>query len=170
MYFWPSVALSISIWRRWQFCKKRQFWLILITRPPESRQEIGIKTDVDENFWQICDSGSLVRLAHRMPYFSVLGILKYGIGWRPQNAPFENCSIWEMFDLRIAPFEKCSIWEMFDLRIAPFEKCSIWEMFNLRNARFENCWIWETHNLRNMRMKTNHTFWEGCNFNQDGQI
>ena len=32
-------------------------------------------------------------LAHRMPYFSVLGILKYGIGWRPQNAPFENCSI-----------------------------------------------------------------------------
>ena len=33
------------------------------------------------------------QLAHRMPYFSVLGILKYGIGWRPQNAPFENCSI-----------------------------------------------------------------------------
>ena len=32
-------------------------------------------------------------IAHRMPYFSVLGILKYGIGWRPQNAPFENCSI-----------------------------------------------------------------------------
>ena len=32
-------------------------------------------------------------LAHRMPYFSVLGILKYGIGWRPQIAPFENCSI-----------------------------------------------------------------------------
>ena len=32
-------------------------------------------------------------LAHRMPYFSVLGILKYGIGWRPQNAAFENCSI-----------------------------------------------------------------------------
>ena len=34
-----------------------------------------------------------IGLAHRMPYFSVLGILKYGIGWRPQNAPFENCSI-----------------------------------------------------------------------------
>ena len=32
-------------------------------------------------------------LAHRMPYFSVLGILKYGMGWRPQIAPFENCSI-----------------------------------------------------------------------------
>ena len=32
-------------------------------------------------------------IAHRMPYFSVLGILKYGIGWRPQIAPFENCSI-----------------------------------------------------------------------------
>ena len=30
---------------------------------------------------------------HPMPYFSVLGILKYGIGWRPQNAAFENCSI-----------------------------------------------------------------------------
>ena len=28
-------------------------------------------------------------VAHRMPYFSVLGILKYGIGWRPQNAEFE---------------------------------------------------------------------------------
>ena len=39
------------------------------------------------------DDYSIEILAHRMPYFSVLGILKYGIGWRPQNAPFENCSI-----------------------------------------------------------------------------
>ena len=104
--------------------------------------------------------------------------------WRPQiapfencsiwellhlrNAPFEKCSIWELLHLRNAPFEKCSIWEMLHLRIASFEKCSIWEMLHLRNALFENCWIWETPNLRNVRMKTNHTFWEGCNFNQDG--
>ena len=37
--------------------------------------------------------GHLMLIAHRMPYFSVLGILKYGIGWQPQNAKFENCSI-----------------------------------------------------------------------------
>ena len=52
--------------------------------------------------------------------------------WRPQNAPFEKCSIWELLHLRIAPFEKCSIWEMFALRIAPFEKCSIWETWGWR--------------------------------------
>ena len=95
---------------------------------------------------------TMYTLAHRMPYFSVLGILKYGIGWRPQIAPFENCSIWELLHLRIAPFENRSIWELLHLRNAPFEKCSIWEMLHLRN----------------MRMKTIHTFWEGCNFNQDG--
>ena len=88
------------------------------------------------------------KLAHRMPYFSVLGILKYGIGWRPQNAPFENCSIWEMFDLRIAPFEKCSIWELLDLRNARFENCSIWELLNVRFAKFEKCWIWQMLDLR----------------------
>ena len=47
--------------------------------------------------------------------------------WRPEIAPFENCSIWESLHLRIAPFEKCSIWEMLHLRNAPFEKCYIWE-------------------------------------------
>ena len=57
--------------------------------------------------------------------------------WRPQIAPFENCSIWELLHLRIAPFENRSIWESLHLRIAPFEKCSIWEMLHLRNAPFE---------------------------------
>ena len=111
-----------------------------------------------------------MRIAHRMPYFSVLGILNYGIGWRPQNAAFENCSIWELLHLRIAPFEKCSIWELLHLRNVEFEKCWIWELLHLRIAIFEKCTIWETQNLRNMRMKTNPTFWEGCNFNQEGQF
>ena len=87
-----------------------------------------------------------------------------------RNAQFEKCFIWEMFNLRIASFEKCSIWEMLHLRNVRFEKCFIWEMFDLRNVRFENCSIWEMLHLRNMRMKTNPTFWEGCNFNQEGQF
>ena len=100
-----------------------------------------------------------MRKAHRMPYFSVLGILKYGIGWRPQNAPFENCSIWEMFDLRIAPFEKCSIWEMLHLRNVRFENCFIWEMLHLRNVWFENCSIREMLHLRNAPFE-NCSIWE----------
>ena len=52
--------------------------------------------------------------------------------WRPQIAPFENCSIWESLHLRIAPFENCSIWEMLHLRNAPFEKCYIWETWGWR--------------------------------------
>ena len=87
-------------------------------------------------------------LAHRMPYFSVLGILKYGIGWRPQNAAFENCSIWELLHLRNARFENCSIWEMLNLRNAGFENCYIWELLYLRNARFEKRRIWETWGWR----------------------
>ena len=100
-----------------------------------------------------------MRIAHRMSYFSVLGILKYGIGWRPQNAPFENCSIWEMFDLRIAPFEKCSIWEMLHLRNVRFENCFIWEMLHLRNVWFENCSIREMLHLRNAPFE-NCSIWE----------
>ena len=56
-----------------------------------------------------------------MPYFSVLGMLKYGKGWRPQIAEFENCRVWEMQNLRNAEFENCKTWELQDLRKTEFE-------------------------------------------------
>ena len=49
-----------------------------------------------------------------------------------RNAPFENCSIWEMLDLRNVEFEKCSIWELLQLRIAGYEKRIIWETWGWR--------------------------------------
>ena len=102
-----------------------------------------------------------------------------------------KCLILKLLHLRIAPFEKCSIRQCHRLTIcflyliwqiiryycetsrlvyARFENCSIWEMLDLRIAPFEKCSIWEMLHLRNMRMKTNPTFWEGCNFNQEGQF
>ena len=79
------------------------------------------------------------------------------------------CS-WDLEIWHRAATPNRSIWELLHLRIAPFENRSIWELLHLRNAPFEKCSIWEMLHLRNMRMKTNNTFWEGCNFNQDGQI
>ena len=105
--------------------------------------------------WEAMDSHWAASYSGLPTYMAVFGLvscptrLSSSWWWRPQIAPFEKCSIWELLHLRIAPFEKCSIWEMFDLRIASFEKCSIWEMFDLRIAP---------------------TFWEGCNFNQEGQF
>ena len=95
-----------------------------------------LRTSKKENWNKFRKMESIyVVLAHRMPYFSVLGILKYGIGWRPQNVRFENCSIWELLNVRFAKFEKCWIWEMLDLRI-------VWA--NLRKSyRIEQAWRWE---------------------------
>ena len=72
--------------------------------------------------------------------------------------------------MRNAELENCRILELQDLRKAEFENCLIGEAQNLRKVEFEICRIWEKQNLKHVRMKTNPTFWEGCNFNQEGQF
>ena len=51
-----------------------------------------------------------------MLHFSVLGMLKYSIGWRPQKDPIEKRSDWEKIRLRKDSIENRSNWEEIWLR------------------------------------------------------
>ena len=77
-----------------------------------------------------CNLAEKVAHIAMLLHFSVLGMLKYSIGWRPK---IENSRIWGSPNLRIAEFENRKTWELQDLRITGFENHRNWESNNLRN-------------------------------------
>ena len=89
-----------------------------------------------------------------MLHFSVLGMLKYSIGWRPQKDPIEKRSDWEKIRLRKDPIEKRSDWEKIRLRKDPIEKRSDWEKIRLRKDSIEKRSNWEKIQLRIASIET----------------
>ena len=88
-----------------------------------------------------------------MLHFSVLGMLKYSIGWRPQKDPIEKRSDWEKIRLRKDLIEKRFDWEKIRLRKDSIEKRSNWEKIQLRIASIETSLDWEKTRMGNAEIE-----------------